>query len=140
MRIERIAALACLLLVALVCLVSACRNEPMPQVPAGRVGRAEGRAERSLLALVPDRTRAGEIFRPQPNGEASLVLLGTGLTRGDAVVWNGLPLKTTFGHSRLITASVPVEQLEKPGDVEILVEDAMTPSRAKLRGVFRITP
>ena len=134
---KRIAALDGLVLVVL---LGACRNEPMPQVPPGRVARAEGRAERSLLALVPDRSRAGEIFRPQPDGEASLVLLGTGLTRGDAVVWNGLPLKTTFGHSRLITASVPVELLEKPGDVEVLVEDAMTPSRAKLRGVFRITP
>jgi hypothetical protein len=133
-RSERLPALAALLLLA------ACRGEPMPRVPPGRIARAEGRADRSLLALVPESSRAGEIFRPQPNGEAGLVLLGTGLTRGDAIVWNGLPLKTTFGHSRLITASVPVELLEKPGEVEILVEDAMTPSRAKLRGVFRITP
>ena len=137
MRIERIARTAA---VAGLLLLAACRGEPTPQVPPGRIARAEGRAERSLLAVVPEQSRTGEIFRPQANGEASLVLLGTGLTRGDAVVWNGLPLKTTFGHSRLITASVPVELLEEPGDVEILVEDAMTPSRAKLRGVFRITP
>ena len=112
----------------------------MPPVPPGRVARADGRAERSLLALVPDHARAGEIFRRQPDGEAGLVLLGTGLTRGDAVSWNGYPLKTTFGHSRLITAAVPPELLAKPGDVEIVIEDAMTPSRPKLRGVFRIAP
>ena len=143
MRTERaLAASAASALVALagLLLLPACRNEPIPQVSPGRVARAEGGAERSLLALVPNRSRAGEIFRRQPDGQAGLILLGIGLTRGDAVSWNGYPLKTTFGHSRLITAAVPAELLATPGDVEVLVEDAMTPSRTKLRAVFRIAP
>jgi hypothetical protein len=134
MRIRGAAAVAGLILLA------ACREETPPEIPEGRLERAEGGAARSLLALVPEECRAGEAFRQEPNGESTLVVVGTGLTRSDAVLWNGRPLKTAFGSSRTLSASVPRELLDTPGSVEVTVEDAIDRSRARLRGSFRIRP
>ncbi len=121
-------------------LLTACREQTAPEIPTGRLTRAGGEAVRALRALVPEECRAGEVFGRQPDGDAALVILGTGLTRGDVVFWNGLPLKTTFGHSRLLTAAVPTRLLESPGRVELTVENALDRSRTSLRGSFRIAP
>jgi hypothetical protein len=126
--------------VAVVLLLAGCGEEAPPEIPRGRLVRGEERAARSLLALSPERCRAGEVFRRQPNGDGELVVLGTGLTRGDTVLWNGRPLKTTFGNSRLVTAAVPPGLIESPGPVEVTIEDAIDPSRAKLRASFQIAP
>ncbi len=121
-------------------LLTACREPAAPSIPAGRLTRADGEAVRALRALVPEECRAGEVFGRQPDGDAGLLILGTGLTRGDVVLWNGQPLKTTFGHSRLLTAVVPAGLLQSPGLVEVTVEDALDRSRATLRGSFRVAP
>jgi hypothetical protein len=134
MRIERAAAVAGLLWLA------ACREEAAPEIPTGRLVRAEGGSARSLLALVPEQCRVGEVFGGQPNGEAAVGVIGTGLTRSDVVLWNGRPLKTAFFSSRTLSATVPPELLESPGEVEVTVQDAIDPSRAKLRGSFRVRP
>jgi hypothetical protein len=134
MRIERMAAIAGLLLLA------ACRDEPAPEIARGRLVRTEGGADRSLLALVPRESRAGEVFRRQPNGDAELVVAGTGLTRSDTVLWNGRPLKTYFASSRTLSVAVPPELVASPGRVEVTVEDAIDPSRPKLRASFVVRP
>jgi hypothetical protein len=121
-------------------LLTACRERPAPNIAAGRLTRADGEAVRALRALVPEECRAGEVFGRQPDGDGVLAVLGTGLTRGDVVLWNGQPLKTTFGHSRLLTAAVPARLLESPGRVDVTVEDALDRSRATLRGSFRVAP
>jgi hypothetical protein len=134
MRTSRLAAVAGLILLA------ACREQGPPEISRGRLVRAEGGSARSLLALVPDACLAGEAFRPEPNGDSALVVVGTGLTRGDAVLWNGRRLKTAFGSSRTLSASVPRELLVSPGRVEVRVEDPTDRSRAALRGLFWIRP
>jgi IPT/TIG domain len=128
------AALAGLLLLA------ACREEAPPEIPAGRLVRKEGGSARSLLALVPEQCRAGEVFRPRPNGDAELVVAGTGLTRSDAVLWNGRPLKTDFASSRALSVTVPPALLEAPGTVEVTVEDTFDRERPKLRATFVVRP
>jgi hypothetical protein len=128
------AAIACLLLLA------ACREEAPPRIPAGRVVLRPGGSPRSLLAVVPEECRAGEVFRRQPNGRAELIVVGTGLTRGDAVLWNGRPLKTSFGSSRALGAEVPAELVASPGEVEVTVEDALDPTRPRLHGRFVVRP
>jgi hypothetical protein len=102
--------------------------------------RGPGGSARSVRALVPERCRAGEVFRRQPNGQAELVVVGTGLTRGDVILWNGRPLKTNFASSRALSVEVPPALLESPGDVDVTVEDTLDPSRPQLRARFAIRP
>jgi hypothetical protein len=76
----------------------------------------------------------------QPNGEAELIVIGTGLTRGDTVLWNGRALKTNFGSSRALGADVPPALVASPGDVDVTVEDTLDPARPKLRARFVVKP
>jgi hypothetical protein len=129
MRI-RLAAAAGLLL------LTCCREQKPPEISAGRMVRAEGALERSLVTLAPDHCRAGEVFGRLPGGESELILTGTGLTRNDAVFWNGRPLRTYFASSRTLSAAVPPEVLQTPGSVEVTVGDPMDPARPRLRATF----
>jgi len=117
----------------------ACREEA-PRIPEGRLVRRDGGSARSLVALIPDECRVGEVFRRQPNGQAELVVFGTGLTRGDTVQWNGRPLKTGFASSRTLSVEVPPALLNSPGEVDIAVEDTLDATRPKLRAHFVIRP
>jgi hypothetical protein len=128
---EAAALAACLLL-------AGCRQESPPEIPTGRLARASGESPRTLRSLVPEECRVGEVFQKLENGEAGLLVLGTGLSRGDTVFWNGRALRTAFGHSRLVTAAVPPELLQSPGRVEVIVEDTIDPSHPKLRAEFLI--
>jgi hypothetical protein len=82
----------------------------------------------------------GEVFRRQPNGQAELVVSGTGLTRGDTVLWNGRALKTNFASSRALSVDVPPSLLETPGEVDVVVEDTIDPAQAKLHARFVVRP
>jgi hypothetical protein len=121
-------------------LLAACREETKPEIPTGRLARASGESRRTLRALVPEECRAGEVFQRLETGEASLLVLGTGLGRGDTVFWNGRPLRTAFGHSRLVSAAVPPELIRSPGRVVVTVEDTIDPSQPKLRAEFLVAP
>ncbi len=121
-------------------LLAACREETIPRIPEGQVVRGPGGSARSVRALVPDQCRVGEVFRRQPNGNAELVVIGSGLTRGDAVLWNGRPLRTNFASSRALSVDVPPELLVSPGEVEVLVEDILDPAHPKLRARFVVRP
>ena len=125
MRIERAAG------VLLILGAAACRDAPLPSVGTGRIARARADAERSLLALSPAQTRAGEVFQRQPDGRAGLAVVGTGFRPGDEVRWGGKPLPTTFAHSRLLTATVPADWLSVPGPVEVSVEAPSDPARRR---------
>jgi hypothetical protein len=80
------------------------------------------------------------VFRRQPNGQAELVVFGVGLTRGDAILWNGHALKTNFSSSRVLSGDVPSALLESPGEVDVTVEDTLDPTRSKLRARFVVRP
>ena len=131
---SRAAALAACLLFA------ACREEPRPEIPTGRLARASGESARTLRALVPENCRTGEVFQVLDTGEANLLVLGTGFRRGDTVFWNGRPLRTAFGHSRLLSAAVPPELIRSPGRVEVTVEDTIDRTQPKLRAEFLVAP
>ena len=67
-------------------------------------------------------------------------MVGTGLTRGDVVLWNGRALKTGFASSRALSVEVPPALLESPGEIAVAVEDALDPSRPGLRARFVVRP
>jgi len=120
--------------------MAACREESVPRIPDGRIVLREGGSARSVLALAPSECRVGEVFRRQPNGQAELVVLGTGLTRGDAVSWNGRRLKTNFASSRALSVDVPPELVASPGEVDVTVDDLLDPMRPKLHARFYVRP
>jgi hypothetical protein len=121
-------------------LLAACREEPLPRIAEGRIELRKGASARSVLTLVPAECHVGEVFRRQPNGQAELLVVGTGLTRGDAVSWNGRRLKTNFANSRTLSVDVPSELVDSPGEIELTVEDLLDPARPKLRARFAIRP
>lgn len=129
---------AALLLLA----AAACREAPDrdPSIPPGRLSRARGEPGRTLLALAPGQARAGEVFQRQPDGSAGLTVLGTGFARGDVIHWNGRPLSTAYGSSRLLTAAVPAELLARPGEAEVTIENSADASLSRLRAAFRLLP
>jgi hypothetical protein len=127
-----------LLLLALLFAPAACREREDPAIAPGRVVRAEGRPERSLLALIPREARAGEIFQRQPDGKAALAVLGTGLTPGDVIHFGGRALPTMAANSRLLTASVPAELLATPGDVEVTIANPADPRLPPLHATFHL--
>jgi len=134
MRIERAASVLLLLGAA------ACRDARLPSIGTGRIARARADADRSLLALSPAQTRAGEVFQRQPGGNAGLAIVGTGFRPDDEVRWGGKPLPTTFAHSRLLTVTVPAGWLAAPGSVEVSVESPSDPARRRVAATFRILP
>jgi hypothetical protein len=121
-------------------LLAACREEALPRISEGKLVRGPGGSARSVRALVPEQCRVGEVFRRQPNGDAELVVVGTGLTRGDAILWNGRELKTGFASSRALSVSVPPALLESPGEIDVTVEDTLDPTRPKLHARFVVRP
>jgi hypothetical protein len=90
--------------------LAACREEAPPRISEAGSCEQKG-AARSLLAIEPEQCRVGEVFRRQPNGQAELLVVGTGLTRGDAILWNGHSLKTNFASSRVLSVDVPAALL-----------------------------
>jgi hypothetical protein len=129
------------LVAAAILILAACarREDRNPVVAAGTIVRAHPDAERSLLALIPSEARAGEVFQRQPNGLAALAVLGTGFTRTDVIFWDGHALGTTFGSSRLLSATLPPELLANPREVEVAVESPDVPKLSKLSATFRLT-
>ena len=123
---------------AVLLLFTACRDEAPPEISKGKVVLREGTSARSIVKLVPAECRVGEVFGRQPSGEATLGIIGTGLTRGDTIRWNGRPMKTGYGNSRNLSASIPAEALQTPGKVEVTIQDDDEPSRPKLRAEFSI--
>ena len=126
--------------VAALLFVAACRQEPLPSIPEGRLERGPGGSARSVRALVPGQCRVGEVFRRQANGQAELVVVGTGLTRSDVILWNGRTLKTNFASSRALSVDVPPSLLESPGEVDVTVEDSIDPTKSKLQARFVVRP
>jgi hypothetical protein len=126
-----------------VLLLAACfcgRQERDPVIAPGRVSPASGEAARRLLALIPAESRCGEIFQRQPDGRAAIAVLGTGFTRADVVSWGGRPLDTTYGSSRLLTASLSPELLARAGEVPVSVASSVDATVPALKAAFRVRP
>lgn len=115
---------ACTLAISLVMLLSGCSNkggEPSstladhPTQATSSLGATQ--TELKITQWGPQNTKAGVAFNVQPGGSASFwVHTNQSLEGSDAVlVLNGVQLKSAISGG-LITASVPVNLYDKPGD------------------------
>ncbi len=89
----------------------------------------------STVAISPDAA---------PVGGSAFVLTVKGeyFEPGDVVTWNGSVLKSTYGNSTSITASVPASDLQKAGSAEIAVRNpnlnTVSNSQMLLIGIARL--
>lgn len=100
-------------LAVVLCLMqAACVREPdrrRPHPPA-RIGK-----------LVPEYTRAGVPFQPQPDGESAIAVIGENLGRGCRLQANDRILAPPSGGPRDMAAIVPRELFAQPGTLAIRV-------------------
>ena len=68
-----------------------------------------------LLKVSPDSTQTGQPFGLQPDGTSALSVDCEGAAPGTQVVFDSVPLPTTYGNDRWLTASVPSDLLRAPG-------------------------
>jgi glycosyltransferase involved in cell wall biosynthesis len=72
-----------------------------------------------LLELGVKRTRAGVGFNHQPNGEWGLWFRASGISDGIVALLDEVPLRTLAAEPGIVTASVPEELVQRPGEYEI---------------------
>ena len=81
-----------------------------------------------LRKLGPDRTRVGQGFNLQPNGESALSVDVDNAAPGTVILLNGAPLATVFGNEHWLTASVPPSAYSRPGRYEIYLKNPVSES------------
>lgn len=132
----RIRLSAAILLVACFC---GGREDRDPMIAASGVTPPPGQLARTIFGLIPKESRCGEVFQRQPDGRAALAVLGAGFRHGDVIHWMGQPLPTTYGNSRILTASLAPALLARDGEVAVTVESSVDPA-LPLRARFRVHP
>jgi hypothetical protein len=92
-----------------------------------------------LYKMGPTKTKAGQDFNVQPNGESAIWAKAENVTQTTVIVWGETRLK---GHAKvpnLVTGAVPKELYSKPGQFQIFLLDTNT--GAKSTGlVFTVEP
>lgn len=80
-----------------------------------------GVAQRPLVLhkLNPNRTQVGKVFNAQPNGQAALSVECENATPGTVIIFGDVPLATSYGSERWVTAIVPPELYSHPGRYEV---------------------
>ncbi len=64
---------------------------------------------------------AGELFNPW-NGEAAIAITGENFIDGSTIFINNLALPTVYGSKEFVTASVPKNLYQYPGELEIVLK------------------
>jgi hypothetical protein len=83
-----------------------------------------------LVEIGPHAATAGEPFYPQPNGNSALWAKTENATATTFVIWNDTPLKTRMAHPGLLTALVPRELVDKPGNIHVWLADFAAGTRS----------
>jgi hypothetical protein len=75
----------------------------------------------------PNRTKVGQPFNVQPNGQVAMWLKTENATQTTVVIWGWRRLETTFVNSNLVTGVVaPKELYSKAGQYQIYLIDTKT--------------
>jgi hypothetical protein len=92
--------------------------------------------EKATLPLVlkeigPLKTKAGQGFNVQPNGESAMWFKAENATKTTVAVWGETRLNTTFVNPTELTASiVPKELYSKPGQIQLYLLDTKTGAKS----------
>lgn len=86
-------------------------------------GRSEKQPEviPSITRLHPPEVVAGKRFQVQANGQSAIAVVGSNFVKGCTILFDGRPLETTYGSSKLVTGLVPDEYLSRPRKIEVRV-------------------
>ena len=100
-----------------------------PGLAASPAKSENSRPSPERLAIVrwgPRSTRVGEPFNVQPSGNSALWLGTTNASSTTKVIFGDTTLSTTFGGKRVLSATVPIEELQTAGEIELFLRDAAT--------------
>jgi len=85
----------------------------------------------TLKEIGPTKTKAGQAFNVQPDGQAAMWLKTENATKTTVVVWGETRLVTTFVDSKGLTALVaPKELYSKPGQFQVYLLDIKTGAKS----------
>ncbi len=79
-----------------------------------------------LQKMGPMKTKAGVAFNVQTNGESAIWTLAENATGTTVIVWGETQLKSDYGSSTSVTATVPKELYAKPGQYQVYLLDKKT--------------
>lgn len=76
-----------------------------------------------LKELRPDRTKTGQVFNLQPNGQSAIVCMMENGNPSVIVVLNDEKLETVYGDPTWVSAFVPSKYYQSPGEVRVFLLD-----------------
>lgn len=88
------------------------------------------KAPLTLKEIGPTKTKAGQGFFVQLNGESAIWTKTENATQTTVIVWVETQLHTTFGSPSGLTALVPKELYSKPGQFQICLLDTKTGAKS----------
>lgn len=81
-----------------------------------RVGVSEPlREPLRIISIAPERAVAGRPFNLQPDGSSAIAITAEGATGTTFVLFDGIPLETSFAGEALVSAIVPRQLTDSPG-------------------------
>ena len=83
-----------------------------------------------LKEIGPVKTKTGQAFNVQPNGQAAMWIRAENATKTTVILWGEIQLNTTFGSPNYLTALVPTELYSKPGRFNICLLDTKTSAKS----------
>jgi len=112
----------------------ACKSKEQAQ---SKPGAAQSKIV--LKELRPDRTKAGQVFGRQPDGQAAIVCMTENATQGVIVLFNDEKLETAYGDATWVSAFVPSKLYQTPGEIQMQILDPKTNTKSNSL-VFKVEP
>lgn len=92
-----------------------------------------------LKELRPEKTRSGQVFNRQPNGESAIVCVAENASPAVVVLFNNEPLETAYGDPTWLSAFVPNKFYQTPGEIQVQILDPKTNAKSNSL-VFKVEP
>jgi hypothetical protein len=84
----------------------------------------------ALKQIGPTKTKAGQEFNVQSDGQSALWSKTENATKTTVIMWGETQLRSTYGDPNGVTALVPKELYSKPGQFTIYLLDTKTGAKS----------